>query len=183
VPEHERGAVPADDPGDEPFNFRPGCDIGKLGAGANMAFRRDALTEIGGFDELLGAGASLRSAEDHDAIWRILRAGWTGRYEPQAVVAHRDWRGRANLIRMRYAYGLGAGALAVKAVKVDPQAGWPMLRRRIWHDGVVAGMRDAARLYKTAAIGDVLYTSGVLMGAARVCRRPVEGGLFRPELT
>jgi hypothetical protein len=84
---------------------------------------------------------------------------------------------------MRYAYGLGAGALAVKVVKVDPQTGWPMLRRRILHDGLATGMRDAARLYKAAAIGDVLYTTGVLVGAARVWRHPVEGGLFRPKLT
>jgi glycosyltransferase involved in cell wall biosynthesis len=183
VPEHARGAVPADDPGDEAFMFHAGTDVDKLGAGANMAFRRSALAEVGGFDESLGAGSLLRAGEDHDAIWRVLRAGWSGRYEPAALVAHRDWRGRSDLIRMRYNYGLGAGALATKVVKVDPHAGWPMLRRRILVDGLATGMRDVAHLYKAAAIGDVLYTTGVLVGAARVWRRPVERGLLRPKVT
>jgi glycosyltransferase involved in cell wall biosynthesis len=183
VPEHEGGAVPADDPGDEPFTFRDGFDVDKLGAGANMAFRRRALLDVGGFDEMLGAGSALRSAEDHDAIWRILRGGWSGRYDPGAVVAHRDWRRRTDLIRMRYAYGLGAGALAAKVVKVDPGIGWPMLRHRIMRDGLATGASDVARRYKAAAIGDVLYTTGVLVGAARVWRRPVVAGLFRAKLT
>jgi hypothetical protein len=183
VPEHEGGAVPADDPGDAPFIFRAGFDVDKLGAGANMAFRRRALIDVGGFDEMLGAGSALRSAEDHDAIWRVLRAGCTGRYDPRAVVAHRDWRRRGDLIRMRYAYGLGAGALAAKVVKVDPKIGWPMLRHRILRDGIATGAGDVARRYKAAAIGDVLYTTGVLVGAARVWRHSVEAGLLQARLT
>ena len=52
------------------------ADPTACGHGANMAFRRSALDEVGGFDEDLGAGGPLRSAEDVDIFWRLGRAGW-----------------------------------------------------------------------------------------------------------
>jgi GT2 family glycosyltransferase len=57
--------------------------------GANVAFRRDALREVGGFSELLGrTGRSLLSGEEAVAIDRLRAAGRRVRLEPSAVVFH-----------------------------------------------------------------------------------------------
>ena len=61
--------------------------VWQLGAGANMAFRREAFAAVGGFDERLGAGAS-GCSEDSEMWHRILAAGARCRYEPAAVVFH-----------------------------------------------------------------------------------------------
>ena len=72
-----------------------GVPAWRLGAGANMAFRREAFDRVGFFDERLGAGAS-GCSEDSELWYRLLAEGHRCRYEPAAVVfhAHRsDWTG------------------------------------------------------------------------------------------
>ena len=49
---------------------------------ANVAVRRAAFEEIGGFDE------EARSGEDADLCFRLARAGWTLEERPAAVVEH-----------------------------------------------------------------------------------------------
>ena len=61
--------------------------VWKVGAGANMAFRREAFEVVGGFDERLGAGAS-GCSEDSELWYRLLAAGASIDYEPAAVVFH-----------------------------------------------------------------------------------------------
>jgi mycofactocin system glycosyltransferase len=73
---------------------------------AAIICRRSAVTDLGGYDESLGAG------EDVDLCWRLVEAGYRLRYEPIALVAHehrtkmRDWLGR------RAFYGASAAPLA-----------------------------------------------------------------------
>lgn len=64
-----------------------GTPVWKLGAGANMAIRRQAFSALGGFDERLGAGAA-GCSEDSEFWYRVLAEGWVCRYEPCAVVFH-----------------------------------------------------------------------------------------------
>ena len=73
---------------------------------AALLFRREALEELGGFDE------DLRVGEDVDLVWRAAAAGWTVRYEPSAVVSHRNRRSWSALARQRFGYGTSAAALA-----------------------------------------------------------------------
>ena len=56
-----------------------GCPVWEIGTGASMAFRRDAFTKVGYFDERL---------DDSEYWYRLLAAGWTCRYEPSAVAFH-----------------------------------------------------------------------------------------------
>lgn len=57
--------------------------------GANIAFRRDALEAVGGFDPSLGRrGDSLLSGEESAVVRALLAAGHEVRIEPSAVVRH-----------------------------------------------------------------------------------------------
>lgn len=61
--------------------------VWKIGAGANMAFRRSVFDEVGFFNELLGAGAS-GCSEDSEMWYRLLVKGITIYYCARAVVFH-----------------------------------------------------------------------------------------------
>jgi len=59
-----------------------------FGAGGNMAFRRDALARVGGFDVALGAGTPALAGEDTLALTLVLLAGYRIAYEPAALIRH-----------------------------------------------------------------------------------------------
>ncbi len=159
--------------------FDPRADPSRLGGSVNMAVRKTALEGIGGFDEGMGPATRLRAGEDHDAIWRLLVAGWAGRYEPSIVVSHQQWRTTAEAVKREYAYGVGAGALAVKMIRSHDPQGWRILRRRLWGDSVAASVRNLARGYESGAAGAALKTFGVVAGALRASFTPLVDGRFR----
>ena len=66
----------------------------------NLAFRRDAFDEVGGFDEKFG------SAEDLDFTWRLVDAGHRLRWVQDAVVQH-DWGTATRQLRRAFFYGKG----------------------------------------------------------------------------
>jgi len=73
------------DHGDEAHALRDGEYL----VGANVAFRRDAANEIGGFDANLGRqGSVLLSGEEAKLISEITKRGETVYYEPDALVWH-----------------------------------------------------------------------------------------------
>jgi glycosyltransferase involved in cell wall biosynthesis len=84
--------------------------------GANLAFRRAALTEVGGFDPWFGAGA-LFTGEDAELAARISAAGWKGAYDPTPLVYHHHRRKTARdewwLMR---SYDRGRGAYYAKCI-------------------------------------------------------------------
>lgn len=85
-------------------------DITKLPMG-NSAWRLDALRRIGGFDARLVWGG-----EDYDVNLRAARAGFRGRYVPEAWV-HHDQSGRNDLrrlLRRKYRYNVGAALAYMK---------------------------------------------------------------------
>ncbi len=83
-----------------------------VGHGSSMSFRKLALDQLGGFDNRLGAGAPLRSGEDIDINYRVLRSGHCLIYEPRAVVRHNHHRMTTeDVFKTRYAYSFGGAAL------------------------------------------------------------------------
>jgi glycosyltransferase involved in cell wall biosynthesis len=68
-----------------------------VGSGCSLAVHRWRMLALGGFDEALDTGPALPGGGDHDALWRLLEAGWTTVYEPAALAAHEHRReiGRA----------------------------------------------------------------------------------------
>jgi O-antigen biosynthesis protein len=93
---------------------------GHFGSGANMAFRRDALLGLGGFDPRLGAGTHTRGGEDLDICIRLILSGQTLVYEPRAIVRHRHLDSERLLYRKVFSYGIGLGALIAKHVTSGP---------------------------------------------------------------
>jgi glycosyltransferase involved in cell wall biosynthesis len=82
--------------------------------GANMAFRRRVLLDIGGFDPVFGPGALFPAAEDIEAISRASAMGWKGEYRPEAVVRHHHGRNAANAATLWKWYAIGSGAFHMK---------------------------------------------------------------------
>lgn len=80
-----------------------------LGATANAAFRATAFAhpEIGLMNEALGAGTPTGCSEDTDFFYRVLKAGYTIRYEPSAYVWHRHRRDMHSLRSQLYNYSKG----------------------------------------------------------------------------
>jgi glycosyltransferase involved in cell wall biosynthesis len=94
----------------------------ELGIGANLAFRSQTLREVGGFDELLGVGAPLRSAADNDVIYRLLRSGHDVLDLPEPAIIHDGFRSWGEGMRRLWRnYALGAGAYCSKHLRCgDP---------------------------------------------------------------
>jgi GT2 family glycosyltransferase len=81
--------------------------------GANLAFRREALQKVGGFDPELGAGTQF-PCEDIDAVAAVVWAGYRGRYDPRPLVLHHHRRRDADVPRLRAGYDRGRGAYYAK---------------------------------------------------------------------
>ena len=67
-------------------------NTGKLGTGANMAFRRSTLATVGGFDPALDLGTVTNGGGDLDMFFRVIKAGGILVYEPSAIVRHEHRR-------------------------------------------------------------------------------------------
>jgi mycofactocin system glycosyltransferase len=83
---------------------RPGSLVSYVPTAA-LAVRRQALTEAGGFDEML------RFGEDVDLVWRLGKRGGRIRYEPAVTVTHPARKSGADWLRQRFQYGRSAAAL------------------------------------------------------------------------
>jgi glycosyltransferase involved in cell wall biosynthesis len=96
------------------------CGAGIFGAGCNMAFRRELLLKIGGFDDALDTGAPLPGGGDLDIFYRVIRAGYSLVYEPKYLVFHQHRREYEKLRRQYWTWGLGFMAFVVKSYQSDP---------------------------------------------------------------
>ncbi|MBD1918174.1 MULTISPECIES: glycosyltransferase [Cyanophyceae] len=83
-----------------------GVPAWRVGAGANMAFRRSLFAITGMFDERLDVGAAGCSG-DSEMWYRVLAAGLLCRYDPTAVVHHSHRREMAGLHHQLFYYMRG----------------------------------------------------------------------------
>ena len=147
---------------------------GTLGHSANLAVRRAALDAIGGFDELLGAGARLRAAEDNDLFDRLLAAGMSGWYEPAALAWHDQWRTRGQLVRLDWAYGVGTGARLAKLRRADPGRARRIAVDALWHNGVQVVPGQVRDRYELGVVMTLGRLAGTVAGFARAGRLPLD---------
>ncbi|WP_304117318.1 glycosyltransferase family 2 protein [Mycolicibacterium bacteremicum] len=147
----------AEPPADLPlFPFQ----VGIYGTGANFAIRRSAATEMGGFDEALGAGTKTKGGEDIDMFFRLVAAGHTLVNEPAAIVWHRHRSdGEALLVQAR-GYGLGLGAWLTKVFldRVHRRLAFTLARKE-FRSSVRAGADYGAIMVAPADLSDSIPKS------------------------
>jgi O-antigen biosynthesis protein len=124
---------------------------GVFGSGANMAFRTDVLRRLGGFDPLLGPGATALSGEDIDVLLRVVLNGGAIVYTPAAVVWHRHKRELPALRRTMYAYGVGLSAVITKTLLANRTNRRELLRRLPRGVAYAVDPRSGKNSHKTAA--------------------------------
>jgi glycosyltransferase involved in cell wall biosynthesis len=81
-----------------------------FGSGGNMALRRKLISDLGGFDEALGAGSPAMAVEDTLAFSEILLSGSKLVYQPSAVIHHSTRYHVDDLRKQLYGYGAGISA-------------------------------------------------------------------------
>ena len=101
--------------------------------GCNMAFRRSALEEIGGFDERFRT-----AGDDVDVCWRLQKAGRTLGFSAGAVVMHRRRESVRRYLKQQYGYGKAEALLERK---------WPT------HYNRAGASRWSGRIYERPAQG------------------------------
>jgi hypothetical protein len=129
----------ADVPGTHPlFPFT----AGRLGSGANMAFRADVLRAAGGFDPALGTGTAARGGDDLLAFFRTAVGGrHSVVYQPSALVWHHHRKEPGALAQQAFGYGVGLGAYLAAAVAREPRTVFSLLRRL--PSGTAYALRDS----------------------------------------
>jgi GT2 family glycosyltransferase len=96
---------------DEEAEHIPGC---------NMAFRKSALEDVGGFDSRYWI-----AGDDVEICWRLRQRGWTLGYNPSAIVWHHRRNSIRTYLKQQMNYGKAEALLEMK---------WPeKYRRRVSH--------------------------------------------------
>ena len=103
--------------------------VGDLGAGRNMAFRRELLTDQGGFDPALGPGTLAHDGDDIEALLRILLSGHQIVHDPAAIVWHAHPREYRELHQRVWGYGVGLTACLTKAIVTHPRLLLDLVRK------------------------------------------------------
>jgi hypothetical protein len=104
------------------FNqFSRGVPTWTLGATANAAFRADIFTHpwIGLMNEALGPGMPSGTGEDIYLFYKVLKAGYTLVYQPEAYVWHKHRHGMPALRRQLFSYSKGYVAYHLTTLLID----------------------------------------------------------------
>jgi len=139
------------------------------GMGANFATKRSLFERIGGFDEMLGGGAPLRSSQDFDYQYRAYRAGAVCLLTSSVSVRHYGARRPAAWQQTLKAYGIGDGAFYFKHVRCGDAGAARMMLARF-----------ARRLGRSALSpirgtdADWTYLRSFLMGIRESMRFPID---------
>jgi glycosyltransferase involved in cell wall biosynthesis len=96
----------------------------------NLWLTRDVALTLGGFDEAMGPGTRLGSAEGNDLVLRAVAAGHAARYDPGLRVVHPDKRMSEVAVARAELYGRGLGH-ALRRHRVGPRVWLPFAIRPI----------------------------------------------------
>jgi glycosyltransferase involved in cell wall biosynthesis len=139
----------------------------------NLWLRRPVALAMGGFDEAMGPGTPLGSAEGNDLVLRAVEAGHAARYEPALRVIHPDKRLSEIAVTRAQLYGRGLG-FALRRHGVAPSVWLPFAIRPL--GGVLLSL---LRL----RLRDAAYYAMTLLGrAAGFLRRDARDGLRRQAI-
>ena len=110
--------------------------------GCNMAFRKDDLEAIGGFDPTYRV-----AGDDVDVCWRILKRGWTLGYHGSAVVWHRRRNSISGYLRQQRGYGKAEALLEGKWPEKYNALGHVSWGGRVYGNGVIHLLGRRFRVY------------------------------------
>jgi hypothetical protein len=160
---------------DEPDEAQPVYAMGPFGTGCNMAFRREVLAGLGGFDTALGPGTPSLAGEDLLLFLRLLTSGGRLAYEPSAVVWHSHRSQEADLRRQITGYGRGFTAMLTAAMLRDPRHAGGLarmvLRRRVARPSVPSdGTAAPAWLARARRQGELVGPMAYVVSRLRLHR-------------
>jgi len=149
----------------------PPSTAGVAGMGANMAFCREWLERLGGFDPRFDGGTPTLSGGDTEMFARVLASGGAIAYCPEALVWHRHQREIAAVRRVVFGYGVGLSAVLWKRFREDADRGAALTAAR-WLTGppLKAAWRRLRRRPGAPADLVTLEAWGFLHGPARLRR-------------
>ncbi len=99
--------------------------------GCNMAFRREALEAIGGFDPRFET-----AGDDVDVCWRLHDRGWTLGFSPTAVVWHHRRSSIKRYWKQQWGYGVAEALLEMKWPEKYNRLGHLKWRGRVYGSGI-----------------------------------------------
>ena len=112
-------------------NLPNGVPVWDIGAGANMAFRKEVFDLIGWFDERLDVGAAGCSG-DSEYWYRILAEGWNCNYCPSVIVFHQHRDKEEDLKNQLFHYMRGhVASLLIVNEKYDHPGNLKRIYRRL----------------------------------------------------
>lgn len=138
--------------------------MGDLGASANLAVRRSALEQVGGFDENLGPGTWAAAAEDLDLFDRLFRLGLTGLFDPEACAEHDQWRTRRQLLALDWRYGKGMGVRLARLARWDRPRARRLLKEAVITQGIRPVLEDLRHGYEFGAATVATRTLATMVG-------------------
>jgi mycofactocin system glycosyltransferase len=117
---------------------------------ATLVARTSTVRGLGGFDP------GMRYGEDVDLVWRMVQAGWTVRYCPEARVGHDVRPTLPSVARQRFVYGTSAAPLSRRhpgAVSAYECSSWGLLLVAAMVGGRLCGLPPRGRRGMYAVMG------------------------------
>ena len=142
-----------------------------FGMGANMAFRRELVAKVTGYDTQLGPGGSLACAEDYDFLYRSQKAGAVAFAEPSVSLVHRAGRNFDQWSRVLLNYGMGDAAFAMKHLRCGD---WKMLSNIAKGLGYIFARGCLRVVQRTPHPGEFYYVRGYWQGIWASLKYPID---------
>ena len=117
-------------------------DVAEHIPGCNMAFRKDRLKAIGGFDPQFR-----RAGDDVDVCWRLQARGWTLGFSAPAMVWHHRRNSIRAYLRQQIGYGDAEAMLERKWPEKYNAAGHVSWSGRLYGKGLTRALAHRARIY------------------------------------
>ena len=105
---------------------------GQYGTGANMAFRTSIFQKIGFFDNALDVGTVTNGGGDLDMFFRVLKFGYTLKYDPNAIVFHKHRNEYSKLKKQLTDHGIGFYSFIIKNVIAFPKESYQLIKLGIY---------------------------------------------------
>ena len=145
-------------------------DVAEHIPGCNMAFRKDRLEAIGGFDPQFR-----RAGDDVDVCWRLQARGWTLGFSAAAMVWHHRRNSIRAYLRQQVGYGDAEAMLERKWPEKYNAAGHVSWSGRLYGKGLTRGLGHRARIYHG------IWGSAPFQSVYRAPQPPIASLALMPE--